>query len=72
MNRGRAMNGKWVVGIVLLIFVVIFTLQNSAAISIKFLLWQFSISRVLMIFILLAVGFVLGAILGTIDRGHSK
>lgn len=49
----------------LLIAVVIFTLQNTELVTIQFLLWNFSLSRALMIFLVFAVGIVIGALLGS-------
>ncbi len=48
------------VGITLLILVVIFTLQNTAMVNIRFMTWQFSLSRALLFFMLLAVGIIIG------------
>jgi uncharacterized integral membrane protein len=44
----------------LIIAVLIFSVQNMAAVEIQFLLWSFSIPRALLIMILLGVGFVIG------------
>ncbi len=50
---------------VLLLAVIIFTLQNTEMISIRFLFWDFSLSRALMLFLVLAIGILLGFLLGT-------
>jgi len=49
----------------LLLTVVIFTLQNTDMITIHFLFWQFSLSRALMLFLVLGIGVLLGFLLGT-------
>ena len=51
---------RLVAGLVMLILVVIFTLQNAEVINVRFLLWQFPLSRALLIFIVFAVGIILG------------
>ena len=50
--------------IVLLLFVVIFTLQNTEVVTIKFLIWEFALSRALMIFLLLGIGILVGSFMG--------
>ena len=46
------------ISLALFIPVVIFTIQNTKVITIKFFFWEFPISWVLLIFILLAVGLI--------------
>ncbi|MCK9295881.1 MAG: LapA family protein [Desulfobulbaceae bacterium] len=52
----------------LLLTVVVFTLQNTEMISIRFLFWQFSLSQALMLFLVLGIGVLLGFLLGTYRR----
>lgn len=54
------MNLKLYASITLFFLVVIFTLQNAEIVQINFLFWGFSISRALMIFLLLAIGMLIG------------
>jgi uncharacterized integral membrane protein len=58
-------NYKLVTGLGLLFLVVIFTLQNTAIVDIWFLFWAFSISRALLLFLVLSVGVLLGWFLNT-------
>jgi uncharacterized integral membrane protein len=51
---------KSIVSLLLIIAVLIFSIQNIAAVEIQFLLWNFSIPRALLIVILLGVGFIIG------------
>lgn len=44
---------------------LIFTLQNSQAITIKLFLWQATMSRALVIFIVFSLGILLGYSLGS-------
>ena len=55
MNRSRL-----IVSLVLVAIMVIFTLQNTQVVEVRLLFWKLSMSRVLLIFLLLAVGAVLG------------
>jgi len=54
----------------LLLTVVVFTLQNTEMISIRFLFWQFSLSLALMLFLVLGIGVLLGFLLGTYRRNE--
>lgn len=47
-------------GLILLILVVILTLQNAEIIVVRFLFWEFLLSRALLIFIVFAVGIITG------------
>lgn len=51
---------KSILSLLLIIAVLIFAIQNIAAVEIQFLLWSFSMPRALMIAVLLGIGFVIG------------
>jgi putative membrane protein len=53
-------NTKLAFSLVLIAVVVLFTLQNIQVVEVRLLFWKLSMSRVLLIFLLLAVGAVLG------------
>jgi uncharacterized integral membrane protein len=53
----------------LLLVVVVFTLQNTESITIRFLFWQFSLSQALMLFLVLGIGILLGFLLGSLRTG---
>ena len=61
------MNYKMPLVIILLLLVVIFTLQNTEQVNISFLFWHVTLSRALMIFLVLATGLLAGWILGTVQ-----
>jgi uncharacterized integral membrane protein len=48
------------VSLLLIIVVLIFALQNIAAVEIQFLFWSFSIPRALLIAALMGIGFIIG------------
>ncbi len=54
------MSLKLYTGLALMILVVIFTLQNVEVVQVNFLIWDFSISRALMIFLVLSIGILIG------------
>jgi uncharacterized integral membrane protein len=60
------MRTKIEITIVLLLLVIVFTVQNSDPVSVTLWFWKISISKALLIFSLLAVGVVLGLIVGSL------
>ena len=62
------MNFKLITVLILAGLVVLFIIQNVAVVEIQFLFWSMQISRSLLIFLLLAVGMVMGWFL----HGYSK
>ena len=63
------MNWKLTLAGLLLLLVVIFAGQNYEVVEIKFLFWSFQASRVIIIFLTLMLGFVLGWIVSLIPKG---
>ena len=51
---------KSIISLFLIIAVLIFSIQNIAAVEIQFLLWNFTLPRALLIVILLGIGFIIG------------
>jgi uncharacterized integral membrane protein len=54
------MNFKITLVVVLVVLALIFLLQNIAAVSVSFLFWDISMSRAVLIFFSLLIGFVIG------------
>ena len=63
---------KLTVSLVLLAVVVLFTVQNTQVVEVRLLFWTLSMSRVLLIFLLLAVGAILGWVAGNAFRHRSR
>ena len=53
-------NIKLYIGLALFLLVVVFIVQNAVAVDIKFLFWNLSMSRSLVIFFVLAIGIIIG------------
>lgn len=53
-------------GLGLLLVVALFTLQNTEVVTITFVFWHFSLSRALLIFLVLVTGVVIGWVLHSI------
>ena len=55
-------------GVIGLIFIITFTLQNYEVVSLNLLFWKFELSRVILILIVLLIGFLLGYIFRAMQR----
>ena len=53
---------KLILALLLIIAVLVFAIQNVAAVDIRFLVWDFSLPRALMIGTLLGIGFLIGVL----------
>lgn len=63
------MNFKLILGAVLLLAALVFSVQNAGAVDVKFLVWKFSTSLALVIFGALAAGLIGGwAITSALQR----
>ena len=58
--------------LVLVGVVLLFTLQNTQVVEVHLLFWKLSMSRVLLIFLLLAVGAILGWVAHSIYRNRAR
>jgi uncharacterized integral membrane protein len=67
-----AHNIRLYLGLFLAGIAVIFIIQNVAVIEIRFLFWTLSMSRALMMFILVAIGMVIGWILHSMNAAGKK
>jgi len=65
------MQNKLIVAGSLLLLVVIFTLQNAEVVSIRFLFWGFSMSRVILLFLVFAFGVGTGWIVHGLAQARS-
>jgi len=62
------MKAKLIVGLVLVALVMIFTLQNTEVVTIQFLFGQVTMSRALILFIVLIIGMFLGWLVAGLSR----
>ncbi len=54
-----------ILGGILLLFGIIFAMQNSTVVEVRFLVWSLQMSQALVIFLTGAVGTVIGFLFGT-------
>ena len=59
------MNFKLISSLVIICLIVVFFIQNAAMVDIKLFFWTISMSRVLLMLILLAIGIVAGWLLSS-------
>ena len=58
--------------IILLVFLVIFAIQNTQSVAVKLLFWEISTSAVLTILVSYLVGFLTGWLVGLLKTGRGK
>ena len=51
---------------------VLFTLQNTTSVSVDFLFWSLTLSRALLVFLLIAIGTMLGWTLRSMRGGNER
>jgi uncharacterized integral membrane protein len=56
---------KLILGGILLLFGIIFAMQNSTVVEVRFLVWSIQMSQALVIFLTGAVGTITGFLFGT-------
>jgi uncharacterized integral membrane protein len=56
---------KLILGGILLLFGIIFAMQNSTVVQVRFLVWSVEMSQALVIFLTGAVGTIIGFLFGT-------
>ena len=62
--RGRTFGSLRIAGIFLAVgLLVVLTLQNTEAVTLRFLVWTMTLSRALLVFLLIVVGVLIGWIL---------
>jgi uncharacterized integral membrane protein len=66
------MNLKLIFSLVLTGLVILFVTQNVAVVEIRFMFWQVSMSRSLLIFLLLLIGIMVGWLLHSLFVHRAK
>jgi uncharacterized integral membrane protein len=59
-RRKVQMNYKIILSLILVILVVIFIIQNAAVVEIRLFFWTITLSRALVIFLVLVIGILIG------------
>ena len=66
------MNFKLILGALMLLVALVFSVQNAGAVDVKLLAWTFPISLALVIFVALAAGLIGGWAITSALRQHCK
>jgi uncharacterized integral membrane protein len=66
------MNYKLISSLIIICLIVVFIIQNAAMVEIKVFFWTISMSRVLLMFILLAIGILAGWLLNNFTVNRRK
>ena len=66
------MNFKLLASLVLTCFLVLFITQNVEVVEIRFMFWQLSMSRSLLIFFLLTIGVLVGWLMNSLFTHRSN
>jgi len=61
-------NPKIIVGLVLAVLFVIFLLQNTQVVNLRFYFWKISMSQIILIPLVLILGFVIGYIVAKVTK----
>ncbi len=64
--------GKFIIGIIIGIIVIVFMVQNVEVVEVSFLAWSVSIQRAVMILIVFVVGIGLGFVVRSIGYRKKK
>ena len=59
----KNMKYKLIIGIVLLCLIIVLIVQNATVVEIKLFFWTIAMSRVILMFIILAIGIIIGWLL---------
>lgn len=57
------MKAKWWLLLFMVFLVIVFTIQNYAAVNLKFLFWTISTSQAILVFVCLFAGIIIGVLL---------
>jgi uncharacterized integral membrane protein len=63
---------KFILGILIGILAVVFALQNTADVDVKFLVWSLTVPRALILLVMLAAGFLVGLAVGGLARRRRR
>ncbi len=71
-ERIKPMKPKYIILLIIAILSLIVLLQNTQVVMFRILFWKIEMSRVVMILLLLALGFISGFVVGRLNRGRAK
>jgi putative membrane protein len=63
---------KTIIIIVLAVLILIIFLQNTQVVTLRFLFWKMTISRIILIPLFVFIGFVIGYVAAKVKKNSSK
>lgn len=66
------MKAKTIIILILIALFVIVLIQNTQVITLQFFLWKISMSRIILISLLMVVGFIIGFLVAKVGRRRWK
>jgi len=65
-------NLKHILILVIILMLILLSVQNAEFVTIKFLFWSFATSRIVMILLLFAIGFLAGHLVANLNQMRKK
>ena len=66
------MKTKHIVGIVVFILIVIFLIQNTQVVTLRFYFWQLSMSQIILLPLTMLIGIAIGYIIARVTKKGQK
>ena len=66
------MKPKHIVGIIVLILIVIFLIQNTQVVTLRFYFWKLSMSQIILLPLTMLIGIAIGYILSRVTKKGPK
>lgn len=59
---------RLIIILMFLLIIVVFTVYNAEPVKLSFLMWSFSVSKAILIFVSLFIGIIIGVLMGMMKR----
>ena len=66
------MKTKHIVGIVVFVLIVIFLIQNTQVVTLRFYFWQLSMSQIILLPLTMLIGIAIGYIIARVTKKGQK
>lgn len=66
------MKAKTIIILILIVLFLIILIQNTQVVSLQLFFWKISMSRIILICLLIFIGFIIGFLVAKVGRKHKK
>lgn len=66
------MKAKTIIVLILIILFIIILIQNTQVTTVQLFFWKISMSRIILICLLMLIGFIIGFLVAKVGRKHQK